>query len=108
MNIIGPKAYIHLDRLKQNLWNIRKQVGDRHLLCVVKADGYGHGATVIARAIAREPGVSFAVFVFEEAMELRHAGITNEILITTVNKNMNPLTKKICNVLLHTCHPITK
>ncbi|MEC7746410.1 MAG: alanine racemase [Candidatus Neomarinimicrobiota bacterium] len=81
MTIIGPKAYIHLDRLKQNLWNIRKQIGDRHLLCVVKADGYGHGATVIARAIAREPGVSFAVFVFEEALELRQAGITNEILI---------------------------
>ena len=65
MNIIGPKAYIHLNRLRQNLLNIRKHIGDRHLLCVVKADGYGHGAQAIADAIAREPCISFAVFAFE-------------------------------------------
>jgi len=81
MNIIGPKAYIHLNRLRQNLLNIRKHIGDRHLLCVVKADGYGHGAKAIADAIASEPCISFAVFAFEEAVILRQAGIRNEILI---------------------------
>lgn len=81
MNLTGPKAYIHTDRLKQNLWNIRRHVGDRPLMCAVKANGYGHGAIESAKAIAQEPGVSFAVFAFEEAIELRDNGINNEIFI---------------------------
>ncbi|MEC7848740.1 MAG: alanine racemase, partial [Candidatus Neomarinimicrobiota bacterium] len=62
MAAIGPKAFIHLDRLRSNLWNIRRHIGERPLLCVVKANGYGHGAIPIAKAISREPGVHFAVF----------------------------------------------
>jgi len=81
MNIVGPKAYIHLDRVKKNLLNIYKKVGRRHLLCVVKADGYGHGSKSISAAISNMSGISFAVFAFEEALELRESGITNEILI---------------------------
>ena len=48
METIGPKAFIHLDRLRSNLWNIRRHIGERPLLCVVKANGYGHGAVPIA------------------------------------------------------------
>ena len=81
MNSISPKAYIHINRLKENLFNIRRQVGGRPILCVVKANGYGHGAEIIASSIADEPGISFSVFSFEEALDLRKAGISNEILI---------------------------
>ena len=42
--MIGPKAYIDIGRLKQNVWNIRRNIGDRNLMIVVKANGYGHGA----------------------------------------------------------------
>ena len=81
MNIIGPKAYIHTDRLKQNLWNIRRHVGDRPLVCVVKANGYGHGAIAVSKILVQEPGIILAVFSFEEAIELRENGIEDEILI---------------------------
>ena len=81
MNIIGPKAYIHTDRLKQNLWNIRRHVGDRPLICVVKANGYGHGAIAVSKILVQEPGIILAVFSFEEAIELRENGIEDEILI---------------------------
>ena len=81
MNLIGPKAYINTGRLKQNLWNIRRHVGDRTIMCVVKANGYGHGAIQIAKAISREPGIIFGVFAVEEAVELRENGLENDIFI---------------------------
>ena len=34
--MIGPKAYIDIGRLKQNVWNIRRNIGDRNLMIVVK------------------------------------------------------------------------
>jgi len=81
METIGPKAFIHLDRLRSNLWNIRRHIGERPLLCVVKANGYGHGAVPIAKTICHEPGVHLAVFSLDEAMELRRNSIENNILI---------------------------
>ena len=81
MTTIGPKAFIHIDRLRSNLWNIRRHIGERPLLCVVKANGYGHGAIPIAKAICREPGVHFAVFSLDEAIELRENSIENNILV---------------------------
>ena len=79
--MIGPKAYIHSDRLKQNIWNIRRQIGERMLMVIVKADGYGHGALNIASTLAGEPGIIFCVFTIAEAKELREGGISNKILI---------------------------
>ncbi len=82
MNIIGPKAYIHVDRLKQNLKRIQKRIGNRLLLCVVKSNGYGHNAKIIARELSRQDKqIGFAVFAFEEAIELRKEKIKNKILI---------------------------
>ena len=49
--IIGPKAYINLDRCRSNLLSIQKLVGDKKLLCVVKANGYGHGSVQIAKSM---------------------------------------------------------
>jgi alanine racemase len=48
---------------------------------VVKADGYGHGAEVVARRLEREGARSLAVAVVEEGVELRRAGIAAEILV---------------------------
>jgi len=81
MTFVGPKAYIHLDRLEKNIANIRQHAGNRKLMCVVKANGYGHGANEIAKAISDEPNIMFAVFAFEEAIELREHGINNDIFI---------------------------
>ena len=79
--IIGPKAYIDLDVCRSNLSAIKKRIGGRKLLCVIKANGYGHGAVQIAKAIENFKNVQFAVFSFEEALELRNANIQNDILV---------------------------
>ena len=79
--IIGPKAYINLDRCRSNLIAVKKSVGDKKLLCVVKANGYGHGSVQIAKSIANIKNVQFAVFSIDEALELRKVKIKNEILV---------------------------
>jgi alanine racemase len=52
------------------------------VFAVVKADGYGHGATAVARALAAKNSVAgFAVSLVEEAVALRDAGIAAPILV---------------------------
>ena len=80
-NIIGPKAIVNLNRCRKNLLAIKNKVGNKKLLCVVKANGYGHGAIHIAKSISDIGNVQFAVFSFDEAIELRYANIKNDILI---------------------------
>ena len=79
--IIGPKAFIDLEICRSNLSAIKKKIGRRKLLCVVKANGYGHGAVQIAKSIENIENVQFAVFSFDEAVELRDANIQNDILV---------------------------
>ena len=82
MKNIGPKAYIHLDRLRNNICIIQKQIAGRSIMCVVKADAYGHGAEIISKTIAKEfKNIFFAVFSIDEAIQLRESGIKNDILI---------------------------
>lgn len=51
--------------------------------CVLKSNAYGHGAVAVARLL-REAGCrSFAVSCVREALELRAAGIRDEILVMT-------------------------
>jgi alanine racemase len=52
------------------------------VLAVVKADGYGHGAIAVARALAAARAVAgFGVSLVEEAVVLRDAGVTAPILV---------------------------
>ena len=81
MKLIGPKAYIHLDRFISNLNSIQEKVGDCTILCVVKANGYGHGSVAIAKSIASNKKIQFAVFSIHEAIKLRESNITNDILV---------------------------
>ncbi len=78
---IGPKAFIHLDRVQSNFEKIQKIVGDREILSVVKANAYGHGTVEIAKVISKFKNSKFAVFSFDEAMQLRNSGISNDIII---------------------------
>ena len=48
---------------------------------VVKADAYGHGAVAVARALVAAGVGSLSVATFDEALELRQAGIEVPILI---------------------------
>lgn len=49
-------------------------------LAVIKANGYGHGAVQLARALGDEAD-AFGVACSEEAMELRESGIGNPIVL---------------------------
>ena len=48
---------------------------DAELMCVIKADAYGHGAAATARALLAAGVKAFAVATLPEAIELRLAGV---------------------------------
>lgn len=76
-------AKIYLDNLLFNAENYKKLLPPTtELMCVVKADAYGHGVKEIAAALQKRADVKwFAVSNIDEARELRECGITGEILI---------------------------
>jgi alanine racemase len=52
------------------------------VFAVVKADGYGHGAVAVARALTSARAVAgFAVSLVEEGVTLRDAGVTAPVLV---------------------------
>jgi alanine racemase len=72
---------IDLDLLDRNLERIQERVGPGvGILLTVKADAYGHGAVQVASAAASRVRM-FGVATVDEALELREAGITSDILI---------------------------
>ena len=71
--------HVNLDRLRENFQSARRLHGGA-LLAVVKANAYGHGAVVCARALAPQ-AEGFAVATLEEGAELRTAGITQPIVL---------------------------
>ena len=75
-------AEINMNCIRENYEAIRERIGEGvKLCCVVKADGYGHGAVEICK-LYHELGVDFlAVSNLDEALELRRADITEPILI---------------------------
>ncbi|MFQ6675922.1 MAG: alanine racemase [Fidelibacterota bacterium] len=76
-----PVAEIHLDRLIRNYRKIKAQVGKAMVMPVVKANGYGHGAVPVSRALQGQGVNFFGVFTLGEALELRENGITGNIFI---------------------------
>jgi alanine racemase len=72
---------IDLDRLRGNLAAFRAALPEGvRIEPVVKADAYGHGAVEIARALEAAGADGFSVAAFDEAVELRAAGIRAPIL----------------------------
>ena len=75
-------AEINLDNIEHNYKLIRKNVDKKTMMCcVIKADGYGHGAVQIARLYEKLGADWFCVSNIEEALELRHNAITLPILV---------------------------
>ena len=72
---------ISLDNARDNYKLIKNRIGKAKLCCVVKADGYGHGAAALA-SLYQSLGADFlAVSNIDEAKELRDNGITLPVLI---------------------------
>ena len=75
-------AEIDLDALRHNCRTIRDAVKkDTEICWIVKADGYGHGAVVVARTLEEMGAKWFAVSNIEEAAQLRNGGIRGAMLI---------------------------
>lgn len=74
-------AEIDLDAAKSNFQEIRSRIGDAKICCVVKADGYGHGAQRLAQLYSELGADHFAVSNIDEALELRECGIEEPILV---------------------------
>lgn len=77
------RAYVSLDAIAHNFSEMRKNIrSDAKMIAVIKADGYGHGASVIADMIHDYDYLwGFATATAEEALALRRSGVTKPILI---------------------------
>lgn len=75
-------AQIDLDAVEHNYKVIRSQVNPQSkMMCVIKADAYGHGAVRLAQTYEQLGADWFAVSNLEEALQLRYAGIKRPMLI---------------------------
>lgn len=80
------RAWVEIDlaALRRNFRRLAGRVEPARILAVVKADAYGHGAVAVARALEAEGGehlAGFAVATAEEAIELRDAGVSSQIVV---------------------------
>ena len=75
-------AQINLDHLRENVEIIRNRLHpSTQMMGIVKADAYGHGDAFVARELQNMGLCWFGVSNLEEALSLRRAGITGDILI---------------------------
>lgn len=75
-------AEIDLDALENNYKTLRSEISpSTKMCCVVKADGYGHGAIELSKLYERLGADWLAVSNVEEALQLREAGIKTSILV---------------------------
>lgn len=75
-------AEISLDAVRKNLKKLSDMANPAKLLFIVKANSYGHGASVLARMAEREKLVScFGVSSVEEGAALRKSGIRLPVLV---------------------------
>ncbi len=76
------RAIVDLGAIAHNIKGIREAIGKiRHLMAVVKADGYGHGAVEVAKAALQSGADYLGVALPQEAKELKDAGIDTPVLI---------------------------
>ncbi|BBX74751.1 alanine racemase [Mycobacterium shinjukuense] len=74
------EAVVDLGAIAHNVRVLREHAGHAQVMAVVKADGYGHGATQVARAALAAGAAELGVATVEEALALRAAGITAPVL----------------------------
>ena len=74
-------AEVDLDRVEANVRALKQRAGEAHLLAVVKANAYGHGAVPVARAALAGGAWGLGVISVEEGEELRRAGVEAPVLV---------------------------
>jgi alanine racemase len=74
------EALVDLDAIAHNMGVLRERAGSADVMPVLKADGYGHGATEVARAVLAAGAAELGVATLPEALALRGDGITAPLL----------------------------
>jgi len=74
-------AEIDLAAIRHNLSEVRRLVGPKKIMAVVKANAYGHGALEVGQACLNEGADRLAVAILNEAVLLRQGGIKSPIMI---------------------------
>jgi alanine racemase len=81
---LGPgvlaEAMVDLGAVEHNVRVLCEHAGRAQVMAVVKADGYGHGATRVARAALAAGAAELGVATVDEALALRADGITAPVL----------------------------
>lgn len=77
---VNGEVVVDLDAIAHNVAVLREHAGPAAVMAVVKADGYGHGATQVARAALAAGAAELAVATIDEALALRRDGITAPVL----------------------------
>ncbi len=76
-------AFIELEAIKNNA-QVLSDFAQRPILAPIKADAYGHGAVQVAKKLEPEEHiVGFAIATVSEALELRAAGISKDLVLLT-------------------------
>ena len=74
------EAVVDLGAVEHNVRVLREHAGPAQVMAVVKADGYGHGATQVARAALAAGAAELGVATVDEALALRADAITAPVL----------------------------
>jgi alanine racemase len=76
----AAEAVVDLDAIAHNVRLLREHAGSAQVMAVVKADGYGHGATQVGRAALAAGAAELGVATIDEALALRRDGISAPVL----------------------------
>jgi alanine racemase len=78
------RAWVEVDlgAIQANVAQIRRHIGSQcHLMAVVKADAYGHGALAVSRAALEAGAHCLGVATLEEGIQLRQEGVQATIIL---------------------------
>jgi alanine racemase len=76
----AAEAVVDLDAIAHNVRLLCEHAGSAQVMAVVKADGYGHGATAVGRAALAAGAAELGVATIDEALALRRDGISAPVL----------------------------
>lgn len=111
---------VNISALFRNFRFLQKAAEKRPLIAVVKANAYGHGAQLVARALADKFSEArlhgFAVATIDEAVELRESGIERPLYLLSETSRFDEsvfqlvLRHNLCPVIgnLHTLKMLQK
>jgi alanine racemase len=76
----AAKVVVDLGAIQHNVRLLRELAGSAEVMVVVKADGYGHGASRVGQAAIAAGASELGVATLDEALDLRHDGVTAPVL----------------------------